>query len=299
MLERFTRTLWPEVARFARRIPDFSYVDTILKARPGDCFPGQRYIWREDGRIVATCTVAFVNAEDAWLHGMRVDPACKSRGVATALARHLIHVAARAGRTWVGLSTRHRCGTAPVFRIAEKLGMEQEGIYACDWYGGLPRCLPRPRLERTAGTYDHLVLLGEPLIFCGDRGWYWARLLPERGSWIDRSGVRLNCVPVHLVRHCHTANGRAHVSRTVNLYDRPADFRSLMAGVLSYACGPRGSVVLCYPPDWRTDLRRVARLLVPGLRPGHTFSPWLLRIYGRRLVPADGEQTADSPPTAS
>jgi RimJ/RimL family protein N-acetyltransferase len=289
MLQYYRREWYSEVAAFARRLPDFSYVDAILTARVGEYYPGHRYIWRAGGRIVATCTLAHLNSDDAWLHGMRVDPGYKNQGVATALTRQLLRVAARAGRTWVGLSTRHHSGTAPVFRIAEKLGMRLEGTYACDWYGKLSRRFPQPRLHRVASTYDHYRLLGEQGIFICDQGWYWARLLPGRRSCIDRFGFRLNGTQVHLVRHCHRAQGRQrYVSRTVNLYDWPADFGSFLAGLFSYAGGPRRGFVICYPSAWRGDLRRAARAVVPSLSPGRTCSLWVLRVYGRHLRASDG-----------
>jgi hypothetical protein len=197
-----------------------------------------------------------------------------------------LRVAARAGRTWVGLDTPHHPYPAPVFRIAEKLGMRLEGTFAYDWYGGLAKRFPQPRPQRMAGIFDHYRMLGEPAVFLSDPGWYWARLLPGRKAWIDQFGFRLAGTPVHLVRHRHIVQDRQrYVVRTANLYDRPTDFPAFLTGLLGYAVGRRHGLVIRYPAAWKDDLRRAARGLVPNLCPGRTCRLSVSRLYGRRLTP--------------
>ena len=110
MLEPFTRDLWPDVARFARRLPNFDYLKTIVRLHVDEGRPGGCYVWRADGRIAAFCGLNYLNPDDAWLYGMRVDRSFQSRGIGTRFSRALTGIApdatAEPGLASIPLTTR-------------------------------------------------------------------------------------------------------------------------------------------------------------------------------------------------
>lgn len=139
MLEKYRPEFFPEVARFARKCENFFYVKLIIKVHTKRGFPGECHVWREEGRIVAFAAVAYLNPNDAWLWGMRVDPVFRNKGVAARFTRAQLRAAKAAGRTWAGLNTFDHRKPAPTFRVMEKLGFRVEDIYADDVYWRRPR----------------------------------------------------------------------------------------------------------------------------------------------------------------
>ena len=90
MVEPFTRALWADVARFARRLPNFDYLKKIVRLHLDEKRPGGCYVWRSDGRVAAFCGLNYLNPDDGWLYGMRVAPSLHNRGIATRFTRSLM-----------------------------------------------------------------------------------------------------------------------------------------------------------------------------------------------------------------
>src|SRR5271157_1497795 len=144
MITSYRSEYFPQVAAFARRQPEFDYLQGIIRAHTEQHAPGGTWIWRtrggepgtknqepgtkneERGTVVAICGMAYLNRDDAWLYGMRVDDRFKGAGIATRFTRELTRRAAKSGRTWIGLDTLNHPRKTPVFRIMEKLGMRHE-----------------------------------------------------------------------------------------------------------------------------------------------------------------------------
>ena len=98
MLEKYRPEDFREVAHFARKCTNSFYVKLIIKAHTKDGFPGECHVWREGGRIVAFAAVAYLNTDDAWLWGMRVDPEFRSKGVAAKFTQAQLRIA----KAWAG-----------------------------------------------------------------------------------------------------------------------------------------------------------------------------------------------------
>lgn len=283
MLEPYRPEHYGEVARFARKLDNFFYVRRIIQWQSEGLLPGELWVWREDGRIAAFQAVAYLNPDDAWLWGMRVDPAFQNRGIATRFTRALLPTIRKTGRTWVGLNTLEHRTTAPTFSVMDKLGFRLEGTFCTDVYWRRPRGAARPRLRRFPGILDRWRKLGLKVFFHQKPGWLYSRLLPARSSAVDRNGYTLDSVPLHLARLWEKSRrGRRFQAATLNCYDEPADFRSFARLVLALI-PPRGYMVANYPHEWRQRFRAGVRAAVPGIRKnrGCWQSAW--RIYGRKL----------------
>jgi hypothetical protein len=286
MLEHYEPEHFDQVKAFARRLPNFDYVKEIIRVHTKQHRPGGCYAWTVRKQVVAFCAVAYLNPDDAWLWGMRVDDQFKSKGIATRFTRELFRIAARDGRTWAGLNTLDHRRPAPVFRVAEKLGMRLESIHATDPFWNLrTRRLTRPRLKRMPDIFTHYLSRGEKTIFHEGPGWCWSRLLPDRQDWVNRNGFQVSGLPVHVHNQGYKGTGkkrRHHV--TVNLLDRPDDFRDVLGSVLAYAVGRGHGVTINYPAAWKQELRRAARELVPSLKRGRNCWSTVWRIYGKSLT---------------
>lgn len=108
--------------------------------------------------------------------------------------------------------------------------------------------------------------------------------IPARRRWLNENGFRLAGVPVHIVRHGIIRHEDSwHRSTTVNLLDRPKDFRKLLSRLLVYGVGRHRGVTINYPVEWKAEFRLAARKLVPKLKRGRNnwFTAW--RIYGKEL----------------
>jgi len=282
MIERYHAGLWPDVRRFCSRLDNFFYVKLIIAAHTRQGFPGSCWVWREDGRIAAFAAVAFLNKDDAWLWGMRVDPAFQNRGIATRFTRAQLEVVRKAGRTWAGLNTLERRGKAPTYRVMDKLGFRLEDTYATDVYWRRPKGIARPRAVRLPDVFALCRESRMKTVFFQHNGWFYTRLKPERRAWVNRAGVVLDGLPLLLVRGRRQEKGRRRTEIAVNLFSRPADLRGFVPRLLALV-PQRGHLVVNYPVEWSEEFRRAARRAVPGLRQNHGswFSAW--RVYGRVL----------------
>jgi GNAT superfamily N-acetyltransferase len=282
MLEKYQPELFAEVAKFARKCENFFYVKLIIKVHSNGRLPGECHVWREDGRIVAFSAVAYLNPDDAWLWGMRVDPEFRNRGVAARFTRAQLRVAKAAGRTWAGLNTLDHRKPAPTFRVMEKLGFRVDDIYADDVYWRRPKRVPRPRLKPYRDIFGHSLSLGRRTYFHQHPGWFASRLMPTRRRELNRLGFTIDDVPLMVKRFRYSEKGRRHTGVTVNVFDRPPDFGAFVPRLLAMV-PKRGHMVANYPAEWTREFRRAARAAIPRLRPNHGcwFSTW--RIYGKEL----------------
>ncbi len=282
MLEPCRPEHFRAVARFARRLDNFFYVKRIIQWHSEGVLPGELFVWREDGAVAAFQAVAWLNPDDAWLWGMRVDPAFQNRGIATRFTRALLPLVRRTGRTWVGLNTLEHRTTAPTFSVMDKLGFRLEATFCTDVYWRRPKAAARPRLRRFAGILDHWRKAGLRVFFHQKPGWLYSRLLPARREQVDRNGFALDGVPVHLARFWERSRGgRRYQAATLNCYDEPADF-ALFARRALTLIPPKGHMVVNYPHEWRQRFRAGVRAAVPGVRKEHGCWQSAWRVYGRR-----------------
>ncbi|MBM3331958.1 GNAT family N-acetyltransferase [candidate division WOR-3 bacterium] len=283
MLEGYRPEYFREVASFARRCPNFFYVTLIIKAHTKQGFPGECHVWREDGRIVAFSAVAFLNPDDAWLWGMRVDPEFRNKGVAARFTEEQLRIAKAAGRTWAGLNTLDHRKPAPTFRVMEKLGFRLEDTYADDVYWRRPKHVARPRLAPFRDFYSHSSSLGRRTYFHQHPGWFCSRLIPQRRREVNRLGFTLDGVPLMVRRRRYVEKGRRYSGVTVNLFDRPPDFATLVPRLLALV-PKRGHMVVNYPVEWQDQFRAAARAAVPKMKKNRGYWPSVWRIYGKELT---------------
>lgn len=285
MIERYRPEHFREVRAFAGKLDNFFYVRLIIREHVERRRPGACYVWREDGRIVAFSAVAFLNPDDAWLWGMRVDPAYHGHGIATRFTREQFRIVRATGRSWVGLNTIDSPKPKATFRVMAKLGFRVEDIYCDDVFWRRPRQVTAPRLPRFPGILNHFRRLGRKTVFFCQNGWLNCRLLPARAAWLDRFGRSLDGTPLAVIPRPSTdLKGRRYPVVAVNLFDRPDDFGSLVPRLLALT-PKKGNIVLNYPAEWRRDVHRAARAAIPGLRQDHGMWASTWRIYGRRLRP--------------
>jgi GNAT superfamily N-acetyltransferase len=283
MLERYRPEMYKEVRAFARKLENFFYVRLIMRSQQQGIHRGGCWVWREEGRIAAFSAVAYLNPDDAWLWGMRVDPAFQNKGIATKFTRALFPVVRASGRTWAGLNTLDQKKPKPAFRVMEKLGMRLDDVQCDDVYWRRPRKLAPPRLQRFPDIFSHYRRLGRKTVFYDRNGWLNCRLLPARRDWLNRYGRVLDGTPLVVIPRMDTnASGKTHPMLTVNVFDRPADLRTFVPRLLALV-PKRGHMVVNYPVEWAREFRAAARAAIPGLKPnrGCWFAAW--RIYGKRL----------------
>ena len=279
MLEPFTRALWPEVARFARRLPNFDYLKTIVRLHIDEGLPNGCYVWRNDGRIAAFCGLNYLNQDDAWLYGMRVARSFHNHGIGTRFTRALIRIAGRDGHSWVGLNTTDHASHRPVFRIADRLGMKLEGIYCNDGFWSVRRPLAVPRLRRHPDIFAEFLRRNRTTIFHSSPGWFWSRLLPARREWVNAGGHVFAGVPLHAMRLAHPQQRKL---TTINLLELPPDPGRLLSGILALAQG-RNWIVVNYPREWKRTVQSAWRELVPNFRRTHNHYTSAERVYGKYL----------------
>jgi len=280
MIEQYRPEHYREVAAFARKLDNFFYVKLIIRAHTTQRMPGACFVWREDGRVAAFAAAALLNEADAWLWGMRVDPAFQNRGVASRFTLAQLRFVRDSGRRWAGLNTRERRGKAPTFRVMEKLGFRLEETCGTDIFWRRPKSVARPRLARHPDAYRVARREGAKTAFISRNGWFYTRLLPARREWFNASGFVLDGVPLRLTRHIQQERGRPHRVVAVGLFCPPADFRSFVPRLLALA-PRRGHLVVNYPVAWRREFRRAALESVPRMR--HDRGCWLSawRVYGK------------------
>jgi GNAT superfamily N-acetyltransferase len=283
MLEKYRPQHFREVARFARKCPNFFYVKLIIKAHTSGRVPGECHVWREGGRIVAFSAIASLNPDDAWLWGMRVDPEFRNKGIAVRFTQEQLRIAKASGRTWAGLNTLDHRRPAPTFRVMEKLGFRLEDTYADDVHWRRPKGVTARRLVPLRGFLSHAVSLGRRTYFHAQQGWFCSRLIPARQRDVDRLGFRLDGVPLMFQRRRYTEKGKRYTGLAVNLFDRPPDFRTFVPRLLALV-PKRGHMVVNYPAEWAREFRSAARAAVPKLRKNHGYWPSTWRIYGKTLT---------------
>jgi len=283
MLELYRPEFFREVARFARKCENFFYVKLIIQAHTRQHLPGECHVWREDGRIVAFSALAFLNPDDTWLWGMRVDPEFRNRGIAARFTRAQLRIARESGHTWAGLNTLHRDGPKATYRVMEKLGMQLEDVQCDDVFWRRPKGVARPRLRPQPDLFAHFVGLGRRTIFHQHPGWFNSRLLPARRAWVNRLGFTLDGVPLMAKRHRYLDRGRRCTGITVNLFDRPPDFTGFVPRLLALA-PKRGRLVVNYPVEWQRELRPAARAAIPKRKKNRGYWPSAWRIYGKELA---------------
>ena len=283
MLEKYRPEYFSEVARFARKCSNFDYVKGIIRAQTKRGFPGECHVWRENGRIVAFAAVAYLNPDDAWLWGMRVDPDFRNRGVAAEFTRALLRIVKAAGRTWAGLNTLDHRKPAPTFRLMERLGFRVEDTYADDVYWRRPKGVARPTLKPYRDIFSHFAALGRRTYFHQKPGWFSSRLKPARRRELNRLGFTLDGVPLMVMRLRYVEKGRRYTGVTVNLFDRPPDFGTFVPTLLALV-PKRGHMVVNYPAEWQHRFRAAARAAIPRLRRNRGYWPSTWRIYGKDLT---------------
>lgn len=137
-----------------------------------------------DGRPVAVDKITLHSPHEAWLGGMRVDPACRGRGIAHALTGYCLR--------W--LEARHvpvaRYTTAsdnePIHRISAHFGFRRVAVvrrFVCPLQEGMPRAVPRvltPDEEALAwnAMSGSAFLVSTAGLF--GQGWTWWRFTRER-----------------------------------------------------------------------------------------------------------------------
>jgi RimJ/RimL family protein N-acetyltransferase len=283
MLEQYRPEDFREVARIARECTNFFYIKLIIKAHTKDGFPGECHVWRENGRIVAFAAVAYLNPDDAWLWGMRVDPDYRNKGVAARFTRAQLRFVKASGRTWAGLNTLDHRKPAPTFRVMEKLGFRLEDTFADDVYWRKPKHVARPQLKPYRGIFAHYVAFGRRTYFHQHPGWFCSRLIPARRQELDRLGFTLDGVPVMVRRRRYVEKGRRYSGVTVNLFDRPPDFGAFVPRLLALV-PKRGHMVVNYRAEWQYQFRAAARAATPKLRKDRGYWPSVWRIYGKELT---------------
>ena len=282
MLDKYRPEDYREVARFAQKLANFGYVKMIIRAHTRKGFPGECHVWREGGRIVAFSAVAYLNPDDAWLWGMRVDEEFQNQGIGSRFTRAQFRIVKKAGRTWAGLNTLDHRKPAPTFRVMEKLGFMLEDTYATDVYWRRPKRVARPRLKPRRDIFSHYVELGRKTIFHERPGWFCSRLIPARRARVNRFGFTLDDVPVHVRRQHYPEKRRRYMLATVNLFDRPPDFGTFVPRLLALV-PKRGHMVVNYPAEWQYQFRAAARAAIPKLKRNRGYWPSAWRIYGKEL----------------
>ncbi|HZS78585.1 MAG TPA: GNAT family N-acetyltransferase [Ktedonobacteraceae bacterium] len=89
---------------------------------------GKLFVATADGKPVGLAHIEMVSSSEAWLEGMRVDPAYRNHGIAKALFDAQIEEALRRGATVVRLLTASTNEAS--IRLAQRAGMQQVGGFA-------------------------------------------------------------------------------------------------------------------------------------------------------------------------
>ena len=283
MLEHYRPEHFKAVRAFAGKLDNFFYLKLIIRAHTEGRIPGSCWVWREGGRIVAFSATAFLNKDDTWLWGMRVDPECQCRGVATAFTRAQFKLIRAAGRTWAGLNTLDSKKPKAAFRVMEKLGFKLEDTQCDDIYWRRPRGVPKPRPRPFPGITARLIGLGRKTMFYDNDGWFNCRLLPARARWLNPFGRSIDSTPLIIMPRVETdRSGRRQSMLSIDVQERPDDFGAFVPRLLALV--PKGGrIVVNYPSDWAREFRAAARAAIPNLRQDHGCWQSTWRIYGKHL----------------
>ncbi len=130
-----------------------------------------------DGQPVGLSHLKMINATDAWLEGMRVDPAYRKRGISTALNNTMLGEAMKRGATKAGLITEST-NTASI-SLSERGHFRRVGAYAL--YRGIPEAagtrqrygIDTPKVAIQADLNDIIDYLNASSIFPACGGLYY------------------------------------------------------------------------------------------------------------------------------
>lgn len=106
-----------EVRQLCARIWSDDYVPRVFRQWARDR-RGRCWVAVEDGQVVAVAKLTISSSREAWLHGLRVDPDYRRRGIATALLEHRLVRARKLGAHVARLDTSE--DNVAVHRIARR-----------------------------------------------------------------------------------------------------------------------------------------------------------------------------------
>jgi ribosomal protein S18 acetylase RimI-like enzyme len=138
---------------------------------------GKLFVATKDGQPVAVANMRMLNKTEAWFEGMRVDPAFRQHGIASALFDAQLVEAKHRGATTVRLITESTNTTA--IRLLERSFMNRIGAYTI--YRAVAATIPTkksyaletPVLATSADLYDIIDYLNTSNIFPAIGGLYY------------------------------------------------------------------------------------------------------------------------------
>lgn len=138
------RAARPSDKREVRAVLARIWVDDYIPAAFDDWVRDRRgglWLAMLDGRVVGIAKLS-VDGDEAWLHGLRVDPAHRREGVATALLRHRLARARRLGARVARLDTDS--GNTAVKRMMQRHGFHV--LARVTYFDARALIAPAPRL---------------------------------------------------------------------------------------------------------------------------------------------------------
>ncbi len=138
---------------------------------------GKLFVATRDGRPVGVAHMRMLNKTEAWFEGLRVDPALRQQGIASALYDVQLREAVSRGATTARLITEST--NAGAIRLLERASMHRVGAYAP--FRALPVTTPSkreyglviPALATTADLDDIIDYLNASNIFPAVGGLYY------------------------------------------------------------------------------------------------------------------------------
>ena len=177
---------------------------------------GELTVAELDGRVVCVAKLSCLRPGHWWLAGMRVDPAFQGRGIAKAVTRYQLDLAARIAEGTLGLGTSSE--NAPVHHMMDRFGFERVAAFKKYTAAGLPASAPSPFRAATAADHDWVAnWLKTAPGFQATHGlvekfWSWHPLLPVLGAELAAGRLFLwtpsGESPAGLVQLAHTDGER-------------------------------------------------------------------------------------------
>lgn len=171
---------------------------------------GRLLVATSDERAVGLLHLRMLNEHEAWLEGLRVDPAYRRQGVATALHQAAMAEAMRRGARTVRLLTETRNSAA--IALARKSRMHEVGSffpYQAPPLPELPRrlaSLPTPELARAEDLEEIIAYLNVSNIFPLTGGLYYSGFIAYSIS--DRLlKTKINAGEIYLLRRWERLDG--------------------------------------------------------------------------------------------
>ena len=138
---------------------------------------GTLFVATSDGRPVGVAHMRMLNTTESWFEGLRVDPALRQQGIASALYDAQLKEAIRRGATTARLITEST--NASAIRLLERASMHRVGAYAP--YRAIPVTTPskreygleKPTLATAADLEDIINYLNASNIFPAVGGLYY------------------------------------------------------------------------------------------------------------------------------